>query len=43
MEPEGSLLRLQKHATSPRQLWTFHNMEIFYGEELLVPALTPKL
>ena len=38
------LLRLyQRISSSPKQLWMFRNMAIFYGEELLAPRPTPKL
>jgi len=32
----------QKISPRPRQLWTFHNMAIFYGEELLAPLPNPR-
>jgi len=38
MEPEGSWPQSQVLT-----LWLFHNMILFYGEELLAPRPTPKL
>jgi hypothetical protein len=51
MEPEGSLPHSQQPATcpyqrigpGPRLCRLFHNIIIFYGEELLAPGPTPKL
>jgi hypothetical protein len=43
MEAKRSLPHSQQPAARPRQLWRFHNMVIFCGEELLVVRPTTKL